>query len=67
MVDNSNTHVYMNFYKSPESDKITASSHPTRENADLFATPEGGWQVSTKRRIARIRVPVVCVEGQFDL
>lgn len=66
-MEQATTHVYMNFYKSPDSDKITASSHPTLENADLFATPSEGWPVSTKRRIARIRVPVVCIEGQFDL
>lgn len=60
------TEVWVNFYQVPGGTKITCSVHPTKENAELFDPPEGGWTVSKKVIISRQRMSVLCVAGRFD-
>ena len=58
------TFTYVNVYRRA-CGKITTSVSPTLENAMLQQNSVDRGEQGTKV-VARIRVPVVCVEGQFD-
>lgn len=63
---------YVNFYQTPGDDTITSAIFNSREEADHAWNSR--WdhvreanRVSRKQRVACIRVPVICIFGQFDM
>lgn len=59
------TQVYVNVHKRAGG-QITARSHNSRERAQQQADEMNRGAAGTKC-VARIRVPIICVEGQFDV